>query len=581
MNAPRLRIVPLLAVFALFLPAPSVASTPVRNYPQIVRLSLVQGDVRIMRNEGTESIDDAAWETAEANIPLETGFILSTGDGYAEVEFEDNSTAYLGQTSVLVFNDLTVSNSIPNTVMTLASGTITLNLHPIEQESFLLRTATDGLSVRYPQNCLMRIGSYQDAMTTTPLVGMKLRVPGTNLVTTTKGETTTFQNGAAVPNNGAIQYPNYDDWDAWVSTRVQTRQAAVNEALAASGLTTAIPGIVELNSEGTFFPCAPHGTCWQPKETASSQSATAAGGAVAGGAANSAAGASPLVAAQATPQQKRTAPQVDEWLSTPFPCSPFDVSTRVLKNPYSGKATLVDSQLVPRGSPYDWARCHAGSWIYRNKGYVWVAGPHRHHLPPCHWVKSGHTVGFVPIHPGDAKGAPPKNVKHGIIVPAKGDDPRERVEFKPAKRVKALNAAPKQFREVAFPTLARAGTPTMVTHSIAGFSASAKNGAEHGVETPLTPRSTAGLESHTVEVGRGGVIPGSSFAGNRGGTSSASGHASLSGSGGAGGHASSGGSSGGGRSSGGGGGGASGGGHSSGGGGGGGGSGGGGGGHPH
>ena len=262
---------------------------------------------------------------------------------------------------------------------------------------------------------------------------------------------------------------------------------------------------------------------------------------------------------------------MDEWLSTPFPCSPFDVSTRVLKNPYSGKATLVDSQLVPRGSPYDWARCHAGSWIYRNKGYVWVAGPHRHHLPPCHWVKSGHTVGFVPIHPGDAKGAPPKNVKHGIIVPAKGDDPRERVEFKPAKSVKALNAAPKQFREVAFPTLARAGTPTMVTHSIAGFSASAKNGAEHGVETPLTPRSTAGLESHTVEVGRGGVIPGSSFAGNRGGTSSASGHASRSGSGGAGGHASSGGSSGGGRSSGGGGGGASGGGHSSGGGGGGGG----------
>ena len=32
------------------------------------------------------------------------------------------------------------------------------------------------------------------------------------------------------------------------------------------------------------------------------------------------------------------------------------------------------TEIDPNSAPYDWALCHAGTWIYRNRGYVWVAG---------------------------------------------------------------------------------------------------------------------------------------------------------------------------------------------------------------
>ena len=35
----------------------------------------------------------------------------------------------------------------------------------------------------------------------------------------------------------------------------------------ASGLTSPIPGLAELKGQGTFFDCAPYGTCWEPKSS--------------------------------------------------------------------------------------------------------------------------------------------------------------------------------------------------------------------------------------------------------------------------------------------------------------------------
>ena len=57
------------------------------TYPQIVRISYAEGDVRVSR--GTRG---ATWETAVTGLPLESGFNLVTGKGRAEIEFEDAST---------------------------------------------------------------------------------------------------------------------------------------------------------------------------------------------------------------------------------------------------------------------------------------------------------------------------------------------------------------------------------------------------------------------------------------------------------------------------------------------------------
>jgi hypothetical protein len=48
------------------------------SYPEIVRVSYAEGDVRIARGRQNEK-NGAAWEKVEANTPIESGFSLVTG----------------------------------------------------------------------------------------------------------------------------------------------------------------------------------------------------------------------------------------------------------------------------------------------------------------------------------------------------------------------------------------------------------------------------------------------------------------------------------------------------------------------
>jgi hypothetical protein len=119
------------------------------TYAQIVRISYVEGDVRIARGEQNEKPAGEAWEQAVADLPLETGFSLVTGNGRAEIELEDASTIYLGENSVLIFNDLHTTSGVPYTEVALLSGTVSLAIKPyIYGETFVLRTPTDYSSPR-------------------------------------------------------------------------------------------------------------------------------------------------------------------------------------------------------------------------------------------------------------------------------------------------------------------------------------------------------------------------------------------------------------------------------------------------
>jgi hypothetical protein len=60
----------------------------------LVRLSYVQGGVRILHDDATQ------FDQAQANMPLLAGYTLSTGeDGQAEVEFTDGSVARVTPTA--------------------------------------------------------------------------------------------------------------------------------------------------------------------------------------------------------------------------------------------------------------------------------------------------------------------------------------------------------------------------------------------------------------------------------------------------------------------------------------------------
>ena len=129
------RIIPLLFLSSSLIASPSYASssdnppqTPPANpglqetYDQIVRLNLVQGDVRVFRGKDAEHATREEWGQAVVNMPIESGFSLVTGTGRAEIEFEDASTVFLGENSVLIFDELTSTGGVPRTTMTLVSG---------------------------------------------------------------------------------------------------------------------------------------------------------------------------------------------------------------------------------------------------------------------------------------------------------------------------------------------------------------------------------------------------------------------------------------------------------------------------
>jgi hypothetical protein len=64
---------------------------------RIVRLSQVKGEVQLDRNTGR------GFENPMTNLPITEGVKLKTGDGVAEVEFEDNSTVRVGPNSLVEF----------------------------------------------------------------------------------------------------------------------------------------------------------------------------------------------------------------------------------------------------------------------------------------------------------------------------------------------------------------------------------------------------------------------------------------------------------------------------------------------
>ena len=83
-----------------FLPLTLVAQQPV-SHVRVVRLSYVSGTVAVKRPGATE------WAKALVNTPVQEGFEISTSaDSFAEVEFENDSTARLGELSHLAFNQL-------------------------------------------------------------------------------------------------------------------------------------------------------------------------------------------------------------------------------------------------------------------------------------------------------------------------------------------------------------------------------------------------------------------------------------------------------------------------------------------
>jgi len=446
------------------------------TYAQIVRISLVEGDVRVSRGKDVAKKTGAEWEKAVADLPMESGYSLVTGAGRAEIEFEDASTVYLAENSVLVFNDLSTTGGAPNTELALLSGTVSLALTPMALgELFSVRTPANRFAYWYPSHHLVRLNSYLDGTTLTPL---ESTVFGANpsAFPVKDGQTITYHNGRGTvgPKSATNEFA---DFDQWVLQRVTARSSAMAETMKEAGLTEPVPGLAQLQGQGHFYSCPPYGTCWEPTngfagpateadKAAMARQTVSVAGLQQGG-------------AQSNPGTTRQ-PKVVESVDY-YPCSPLRVMSRYEIDPVTGKRRLLSSQLLGGGfglgsmRPYTWAVCHTGSWIRREGRYAWVPGRKRHHHHPVHWVQTGHRVGYVPIHPRDVAGKPPVNLKDGIIHPVgKQGGLVDRLAYTEGQPVTVLAGTPEKFRWESVVPLERAEAPHAEARMLAGPGVDAK-----------------------------------------------------------------------------------------------------------
>jgi hypothetical protein len=516
------------------------------TYAQIVRISYVEGDVRIARGEDNEKPSGAVWEKAVANLPLETGFSLVTGAGRAEIEFEDDSTLYLAENSVLTFNDLHTTSGAPYTELGLLSGTVSLNVFPnITGEQFILRTPTDTFTAKYLSPWNVRISSYLDGVAYTPLSGRLVPVSGVAPPTGPKDKTQYLRDGHSIdyagPKEDAGAFP---DWDKWVADRVDQQTVAIQVVMRESGLTSLIPGIEDLKDQGTFFDCAPYGTCWEPKvqpvapddrqlpADKVSQAWPPSASSLAQGA--------HLVRADFHPATRFGGVQAQMGFTDPFgmtdvqdyfPCFPAAVRYRVFKDPITGASSVVDSGLAPPTARWNWAVCHAGSWVHRRHHYCWVVGHKRHHVAPVRWVKSEHKVAFVPLHPYDVKSRPPINRKETVFaLNNKNGLTVERLKFEPGKPIEELKSPPREFRNAHLTPLSRVEAPHMEAHVMKDGLRGERLTATRGVPLTFNAKQQTFNMSHEVVHGtkiatvstpvtnHGGTLQarGGSFAGGHG-----------------------------------------------------------------
>jgi hypothetical protein len=244
----------LAALAALLCAAPIGAADNGYSYARIVRLSLVSGDVQVVRSA------EAKWEPALTNMPIEQGFTIGTNQGRAEVEFENGGALWLGENSVLQFTELALSNGGRITKVSLSEGTATFDANTASADSFLVTTPE--LQITPPGKSEFRLSVSSDSSSVSVIKGQVSinSLAGTEIVR--KGET--FRLNASAPTDPKItsnSAPN--DYDKWVKSRASVLSDGQNQSLQYTNSPFSY-GMADLSSYGgwSFYPGFGYG--WRP-----------------------------------------------------------------------------------------------------------------------------------------------------------------------------------------------------------------------------------------------------------------------------------------------------------------------------
>jgi hypothetical protein len=343
--------------------SPSFADS---SHVRIIRLSLVQGDVRFARDVKGDPLasQTATWDNAELNLPIRQGYVLATDKGRAEVEFENGSMAFLSDDAVLEFYDLSLEDGAKTTRLILRQGTASFYVNPANGDYF---SVTGGdFSVEADGRASFRLDNFDDGSVVNVLKGHVSVLRKNQSTALAKGQSLSMR----ANDSGSVsigQITGNDDFDHWVSGRIDSVQTANNAAqqyVTTGGYTS---GLGSLYTYGGWYPCAGYGNCWRPYGVGLG------------------------------------------W-------SPFD-SGFWITDASIGGPSFIGSQ------PWGWLPYHYGGWICDpSYGWLWTpgAGFLNGNAPwsPVTgiWLHSRTgPIGIVPVHPLDVRGKTPINLAKGVF----------------------------------------------------------------------------------------------------------------------------------------------------------------------
>lgn len=336
------------------------------SHARIVRLSLVQGDVRYAESFRQDSLDDshASWQAAPLNLPMREGYALATDNGRAEVELEDGAMLFLSANTVVEFYDLSLKDGGRISRLVLRQGAVIAYVNPDAGDYFSL-TGGD-FTVEADGRTKFRLNNYDD--------GSDVSVEQGRVNVLRNGKPTPLVKGQSlmVKASGAEQMilgrsSDSDDFDRWVSGKIESSLTATTYSQQYVNSPTYSSGFADLYTYGSWFPFGGYGYCWRP-------------------------------------------------FGVGLGWSPFDSGLGSwYYDPIFGWSFIGSA-------PWGWLPYHYGGWVFSPVyGWVWrptgFGGgirPLPYHPATAVWVRNNGVVGIVPLHPGDKPGKTPLNLQQGV-----------------------------------------------------------------------------------------------------------------------------------------------------------------------
>jgi FecR protein len=234
--------------------AESAPLAPGDSHVRIVRLSEVRGAVQLDRNTG------GGFEATMQNMPIVEGARLRTADGFAEVEFEDNTTLRLAPNSLVEFPRLILhATGVHASTINLKKGLAYVSLSREKTNDFTVNLADRTLSVAPSTHLRLEM---DDTKAEIAVLQGTATVAGSSVTTqVNKKQTLTLDLAGAAPPimTGKVVSGRYDEWDRQALS--YQKSYARNNALLNSPYRY---GISDLNYYGSFANLAGCGTMWRP-----------------------------------------------------------------------------------------------------------------------------------------------------------------------------------------------------------------------------------------------------------------------------------------------------------------------------